>query len=404
MNIWILNHYALTPDMSGGTRHYDFAKELVKRGHEVTIVASSFHYSKLQEMKTYYDNEYLIENIDGIKFIWFKTPPYFNNGIKRVINMLSFTKKAMFLLPKLQLSKPDIIIGSSVHLFAVFAAYRLSKRYKTPFIMEVRDLWPQTLIDMGMSKYHPFIMILGRLERYLYKKSDKIITLLSKADQYIQNLGIKKEKIVWISNGTDLSYCLKENSKVLLKRGKFNVLYTGTHGFANDLDLLIDVANILKSEKSIFFTLLGDGSLKESLQKKANKLKLQNIQFLPSVPKREVYKYLSSADLLYVGLKDLPLYRYGMSMNKVFDYMVVKKPILFVSTLKNSVIEKAKAGTMIRERNPLVIVQCIKKYSTMHQEKRDKIGNNGYSYLEQYFTFTILTDKLEKILIETIRK
>ncbi len=398
MNIWILNHYALTPDMSGGTRHYDFAKELIKRGHQVTIIASSFHYSKLKEMKDYEKKDYLIEDIDGIKFIWFKTSSYFNNGIKRVVNMLSYTKKAIFLLPKLKLSKPDIIIGSSVHLFAVYAAFRLSKRYKTPFIMEVRDLWPQTLIDMGMSKYHPFILALALLEKYLYKKSDTIITLLPKANQYIEKLGIDTKKIVWISNGTNLDNCSYDNLDILLKSDKFNVLYTGTLGVANNLNLLVDVAEILKSEESIFFTIVGDGPLKKRLQKKVDTLQLKNIDFIPSVPKREVFDYLSCADLLYVGLKDLPLYRYGMSMNKVFDYMAAKKPILFVSTIKDSVIQKADAGTIIGNEDAYSVAKSIKKYSCMSKNEREKIGKNGYNYLLKHYTFLVLTDKLESVL------
>ncbi len=401
MNIWILNHHAVTPDMSGGTRHYDFAKELIKRGHQVTIVASSFHYSKLAEMKDYNISEYLIEEIDRVKFIWFKTPPYFTNGIKRVVNMLSYTKKALYILPNLNLKKPDVIIGSSVHLFTVYAAFKLSKRYQVPFIMEVRDLWPQTLIDMGMSKYHPFVIILGQLEKYLYKKADKIITLLPRANLYIQKFGIQKEKIVWISNGADLSNVSKVKTKMYFKNNKFNVLYTGTHGFANNLDLLIDVADELKNDQTIFFTLIGDGSLKKSLQQKADKLK--NIQFLPSVPKSQVYKYLSSADLLYVGLKDLPLYKYGMSMNKIFDYMAVKKPILFVSNVKDNIIEITKAGTVIKEDNPIIVAKCIKDFSLTSKDKLENTGNNGYYYLKQNFTFEVLVDKLEKVLKDSLQ-
>jgi glycosyltransferase involved in cell wall biosynthesis len=404
MNIWILNHHAVTPDMSGGTRHYDFAKELIKRGHIVTIIASSFHYSKYKEMREYKNRDYLIENIDGIEFIWFKTPPYFNNGFKRVINMLSYTKKAIFLLPKLKLDKPDIIIGSSVHLFAVYAALRLSKRYKIPFVMEVRDLWPQTLIDMGMSKYHPFIMILSLLEKYLYKKSDKIITLLPKANQYIEKLGIDSEKIVWISNGTNPASYSSDNFNILLKSNKFNVLYTGTHGFANSLDLLIDAADILKSEKSIFFTLVGDGPLKERLRKKADELGLDNIEFIPSVSKKEVFDYLTCADLLYVGLKDLPLYRYGMSMNKVFDYMAAKKPVLFVSNIKDNIIKKAEAGTVIEHEDAYAVAKSIKEYSYKSKDERKKVGEKGYDYLLEHYTISVLTDKLENLLIEIKRK
>ena len=215
MTIWILNHHALTPQMGGGTRHYDFAKELIARGHQVSIISSSFHYSKYQEMKDYGSKNYIREDIHGVDWLWVKTPPYYGNGISRVKNMLSFTKSVLNITPTLDLPRPDVIIGSSVHLFAVWAAYRLSKRFKTPFVMEVRDLWPQTLIDMGISKWHPFILLLSWLEKFLYKKADKIITLLPKANLYIEKLGIEKEKIVWISNGANIGHTTYQNLSLI---------------------------------------------------------------------------------------------------------------------------------------------------------------------------------------------
>ena len=247
MNVWIINHHALTPDMSGGTRHYDFAKELVSRGYKVTIIASSFHYAKFEEMKVYDENQnYLQETIDGIDFIWFKTPSYSGNGFARVKNMLSFMFSVINKIPKLNLVRPDTILGSSVHLFAVYAAYSLSKKYNTRFIMEVRDLWPQTLIDMGISKWHPFIVLLGWLENYLYQKADKIVTLLPQAHLYIENF-VSSNKIVWVSNGTDINNATKEY-KNKLDKSKFNVVYTGTHGLANNLDIFIPLYTNKKAQ------------------------------------------------------------------------------------------------------------------------------------------------------------
>lgn len=402
MNIWILNHHAVVPSMSGGTRHYDFAKELVKRGHSVTIIASSFHYSKLQEMKEYSKAEYIKEDIDEIKFIWLKTPPYYGNGVTRVVNMLSYMFKAIKILPRLNLEKPDVIIGSSVHLFAVYAAFKLSKIYNTAFIMEVRDLWPQTLIDMGISKWHPFILLLAWLEKFLYTKADKIITTLPKAYLYIENLGIDKKKVEWVSNGTDINN-LKTQYKHKLDSSKFNVLYTGSHGLANNLNILIDVANDLKDDENIHFTLLGDGPLKVQLMQRAEELKLKNITFLASVPKSEVFDYLYSADLLYVGLKDSPLYKYGMSMNKVFDYLFAKKPILFVSSITDNIVALSNAGKVIRKDDKIAISKTIKDFSKMDVLELESYGNNGFKYLKDHFSTEVLVNKLENILESTIK-
>lgn len=399
MNIWIINHHALTPDMSGGTRHYDFAKELIDRGNKVTIVSASIHYATYKEMREYGLNDFIVENIDGIEWIWIKTPPYRGNGIDRIKNMFSFMLGANRIIPKLNLAKPDIIIGSSVHLFAVLAAYKLSQKYKVPFVMEVRDLWPQTLIDMGISKWHPFIILLGWIERFLYKRADKIITLLPKAHLYMEKLGIKKEKIVWISNGTSIKnfeYTEKFDSS------KFNILYTGSMGIANDLSVLVDVANALKYNSCIHFTIIGNGTMKQGLIDKAKNLNIENITFLDPMAKSEIYDYLHSADLLYVGLKNLPLYKYGMSMNKIYDYMSVAKPILFVSDIDENIVELAKCGFVVKNPDIENIADKIKEISQMSGLELEILGKNGYDYMVKNFSIKVLCDKLENTLNEVL--
>lgn len=399
MNIWIINHHALTPDMSGGTRHYDFAKELIARGDKVVIVSASIHYSTYKELKEYNNQDFIEEVIDGINWIWIKTPAYKGNGINRVKNMLSFMRNTTKIIPTLKLEKPDVIIGSSVHLFAVYAAYRLSRRYKVPFVMEVRDLWPQTLIDMGISKRHPFILLLGYLEKFLYKKANKIITLLPKANLYIEKLGIKKEKIVWISNGANIK---NFSHKPKLDSKKFNVVYSGSIGIANDLNILVEAANLLKDNNFIHFTIIGNGAMKDELAAKTKANNLANITFMEPVPKEEIYDYLFSADLLYVGLKNLPLYRYGMSMNKIFDYMSVAKPILFVSEMTENIVEIAQCGFVEKSSNIKQIAKSIELISQMPPSKLEKLGKNGYDYLQNHYSIKVLCDKLENVLKEVL--
>lgn len=398
MNIWIFNHHALTPDMSGGTRHYDFAKELVRRGHSVTIVASSFHYAKYTEMKEYDDKKYIKENIDGIDFIWIRTSPYFGNGVARVKNMLGYTYKVLKIIPKLDLKVPDIIIGSSVHLFAVYAAYRLSKKYNTPFIMEVRDLWPQTLIDMGMSRWHPFIILLGRLEKFLYHKADKIISNLPYAFEYIQKF-VSKDKFIWISNGVDLeniTYVERENTD------KFIISYTGAIGVANNLKLFVEAAESLKDKDDISFRIVGDGAEKDSLIQLVKLKKLKNISIEDSVAKNKVVKILQSSDVLYFNLKDSPVFNYGVSSNKLFDYMASGRVIIYSTTAKNNPIKDAGIGYSIEPDNLEQLKQTILDIYNLSQEERISIGRQIRNYTEQNYSILSLTDKFEKLLEEVI--
>lgn len=399
MNIWIFNHHALTPDMSGGTRHYDFAKELIKRGHSVTIIASSFHYSKYKEMKDYKDKDYLCEKIDGIDFVWIKTPPYFGNGMNRVKNMISYTYKVLKYIPKLNLRKPDIIVGSSVHLFAVWAAYKLSCRFNIPFIMEVRDLWPQTLIDMGISKWHPFIIALGWLEKFLYKKADRIISNLPYAYDYIGKF-VKKEKFIWISNGVDLSnikYIPKE------KNEKFIISYTGAIGIANNLQILLDVAKKFKNNESIYFRIIGEGAEKEKLKSFVKENNLLNVSIENSVPKNEVSNILQNSDVLYFNLKDSPVFNYGISSNKLFDYMASGRVIVFSTKAKNNPIKDANAGYSIAPDDVETLEKTILEIYNLSQEKRDEIGQKIRKYAEDNYSIEILVDKFEKLLEDEIR-
>lgn len=400
MNIWIFNHHALTPDMSGGTRHYDFAKELIKRGHSVTIVASSFHYSKYKEMRDYKNKDYLCEKIDGIDFIWIKTPAYFGNGISRVRNMISYSYKVLKYIPKLNLSKPDIIVGSSVHLFAVWAAYKLSCRYNTPFIMEVRDLWPQTLIDMGISKWHPFIMLLGWLEKFLYKKADKIISNLPYAYEYIGKL-VEKEKFIWISNGVDLSN-IKYTSKE--KSNKFIISYTGAIGVANNLQILLEVTKKLKDNENLYFRIVGEGAEKEKLKTFVKENNLSNVSIENSVPKNEVTNILQNSDILFLSLKDSPLYRFGISLNKLFDYMASGRVVIFAGNSKNNPIKDANAGYSIIPDDVEDLEKTILEIYNLSQEKRDAIGQKIRKYVEDNYSIEILVDKFEKLLEDEIRK
>ncbi len=393
MTIWLINHYALTPEQAGGTRHYDIASELIRRGHDVTIIASSFHYATFNEMKNYPEqSDFLIEMIDGVRFVWVRTKPYQGNGIGRVRNMLEFTWKLRH-LRELELRKPEIIVGSSVHLFAVYGAYRLAKHYSVPFVMEVRDIWPQTLIDMGVSKWHPFVLLLRWLEPFLYRHADMIITLLPRAVEHIETFGIDPRKIIWVSNGVDMRPTENVPAVQRLNPKQFNVLYTGTMGTANNLEVLIAAAERLKALKDITITLVGSGPLKAVLEQKA--AHLSNVTFLSPVPKIEIPQLLKESDVLFVGLKDLPLYRFGMSMNKVFDYMGAAKPIVFASNVPENPVQKAQAGIIVAPDDADSIANALQTLYNDTIEVRESMGHNGLSYVKEHFGIDIIGAKFE---------
>lgn len=405
MNIWIFNRYAITPDLPGGTRHFDLSKELAKRGHRVVILAASFHHQLHKEMRLKPGENWKIEDVDGIRFIWLRTTAYQGNDWRRVRSMVVYMLRAWHLGLKLNrvirdLDKPDVIIGSSPDLLIPLAAYLVSRRYRVPFLMEVRDLWPQTLIDMGGLKPNsPVTYILRALEVFLYKRARKIISVLPLAYKYMIEYGIPTEKIIWIPNGIDISrFSNFDNFKP--SENEFKVIYLGSHGRANALDVLIKAARIIQDKgfESIKIYLIGDGPEKASLIKLAEDLSVSNIYFHDPISKSDVIKYLNEASALLISFKDIDLYFYGISPNKLYDYMAAGKPIISSLRAKVNPVEEARCGINVPPMNPEAMAEAIIKLYEMPEEEREAMGERGRAYVEQHHDIVKLAIRLEEVL------
>ncbi|MEM1589754.1 MAG: glycosyltransferase family 4 protein, partial [Candidatus Bathyarchaeia archaeon] len=231
MNIWIFNHYAIPPDLPGSTRHYDLGRELVQRGHQVVIIATSFHHYMHKETRLRPGEMWKVEDIDGVKFVWLRTPPYQCNDWRRLWNMVAFALRAWWLGRRLAkvvpgIGKADVLIGYSPHLLTPLTTYWVARHYGVPFIVEIGDLWPQTAIDMGvLSVHHPVTKILQLLERFLYHKASRIISLLPFALEYIVSREVPEDKIVWIPNGVDLTQFAVKDPSRRSSESSFQVLY-----------------------------------------------------------------------------------------------------------------------------------------------------------------------------------
>lgn len=409
MNLWVFNHYAHPPDLPGGTRHFDLGRELMRRGHRVAIFASSFHHALHREVRLGPGERWKVEDVDGLKFVWLRTPPYQKNDWRRVLNMLSYMFRAWWLgrrLPKLvpDIGRPDVVVGSSVHLLAVLAAYWVAKRHKAKFIMEVRDLWPQTIIDMGeLSEGSPVVRLLRVLEKFLYRRAERIIVLGPQMSEYIVACGVSQERIVWIPNGVDLSRFDSAAIPEVSHEG-FRVMYLGAHGQANALDVLLEAAKIVQDRGSheIRFVLVGDGPEKPGLMTLAQELGLSNVEFREPVPKTEVPKTLHEADATVFILKDLPLYRYGISLNKLFDYLAASKPLIVGGSPKNNPVEEADCGLTVPLRDPQALAEAVIKLYQMPEEERKAMGRRGREYVEKYHDIAKLAERLEEVLEEVV--
>lgn len=399
MNIWIVNHYALPPSQAGGTRHYTLAKALRQLGHNVIIWASSFnHWTKEDQLKS--GEAYRLEPIEGVPFFWIRTPSYKGNSLARMWNMAVFAYRMWRLGKVAGLEKPDVIIGSSPHLFAALAAERLAARFRVPFILEVRDLWPQTLIDLGnFSPRHPFIVLLERIERHLYRKAAAIITLLPGAKEHMAGKGADPSRIVWIANGIDLE--LVPPPQPPGSEGPFTVMYAGAHGLANGLELALDAACCLEQEgwgERVRFRFIGDGPEKPNLMKKAQCLGLHSVSFEDPVPKKAVYRLLQEADAFLLILRDSPLFRWGISPNKLFDFLSQARPVIFCVNTPFNPVEEVKAGVTVSPANPEALADAIKRLALLSPEERWSMGLRGRKYVEKHHSLNRLANKLEEVL------
>ena len=402
MNIWLVNHYAIPPQQAGGTRHYAFAKKLVERGRKVTIIASSFDHVTRQELRLSNRESSRVEEIDGVRFLWLRTPPYEGNSAQRLWNTMVFARKVLDLRAEDLGGPPDVVLGSSPHLFAAWAAERLARRHRVPFVLEVRDLWPQSLVDLGsFSEGHPFIRWLEYIERGLYRRARRIVTLLPGAADHIAHKGGHPGRIVWIPNGVDLRLLPPPSPPE--PRESLTFLYAGTHGLANHLDYLLEAihhAHGLRPELPAHLRFVGDGPEKPALIQRARELGLKNVAFEDPIPKNRIFEVLASADAFLVALQDTPLYRWGISLNKIYDYLAMARPIVLAApdSVYNNPVEEARAGLTAPSSDPEAYARRLVELTETPAEERWQMGLRGRKYVEDNHDLGRLACKLESVL------
>ena len=399
MKLWIVNHYAIAPDDAGGTRHFSFAQKLSEKGHDVTIIASSANYLSKKDERLAPGEKMQLQFYGNVKFLWVKTPGYSTN-LGRVWSMIWFAITFLISVPKFLKTKPDCILGSSPHLFSALAALFAARKYKARFVFEVRDLWPQSFIDLNiLAKHHPLVILLGLIERVLCKNSDAVITLLPNSFEYLISKGAKKETIFWIPNGVDLSLLPPETP---VKPGPIKTLmYVGAHGIPNDLDFIIDTiteVNRRGLQDKFRFRFIGDGPVKDALIMQAKKAGLVNVSFEPPVAKHLVYKQLSEADAFVLAIRESPLYKWGFSLNKIFDFLAMGRPIALFSSADYDPISDANAGLTVKSREISSAANALINMIELSDQERTRLGENGKKYINERHSIEELSKKMESIL------
>jgi len=401
----MVNHYAVSPSQSGGTRHFTLGRELVRRGHDVTIVASNFDYQTAGDRLPPGEVQG-VETVEGVRFLWLRTPPYRGNTIGRLRNMLAFAARVRGGRPMAGLGRPDVVLGSSPHPFAALAAQSLARRHRVPFVLEVRDLWPQSLVDLGnISTYHPFILLLSAVERRLYRGADRIVSLLPNAAPHMVARGASAERIAIVPNGVDLSSV--GDPEPPGPSELFTVAYAGAHGVANDLGTVLEAAALLRGRPDaghIRFRLIGDGPLKPALKAEAAARGLANVAFDDALPKDMIHAWLQRADAFLMPLKDSPTFRWGVSPNKLFDYLASARPVVYAVNSSNNPVADAGAGVVVPPSDAQAMAGAVLQLAGTPPAERWAMGLRGRDYAMRNHTFPLLAEKLERVLAEAVRR
>lgn len=404
--VWILNHYASAPGFPDPTRHFDLAQRLVRQGFDVTVIASSFRRAAGAESVTGRER-FLTTLVGGVRFVWLRADvTYSANDAARVRNMIEFAWRAWRKGRSCfddSVPRPDVVLGSSPHLVTPLVAWLLARRFRARFVFEVRDLWPETFVAFGVvSRWNPITVGLRLLERFLYRRAATVVSLLPEGWRYIVRSGVPKERIVWIPNGVDPSTA---TAHPVDERRPFTVMYLGSHGRANVLEELLTAAAILqRKNENVQFVLIGAGKEKCSLVDRASSLALSNLEFRDPVAGDEVQRVMAEADAFVVLFEDTSLYRFGISPNKLFDYMNAGKPVILAGDPAHNYVELAECGITVPARSAEALGDAVIRVSEMSREEQRAMGERGRAYVRGHHNWDLLGERLADLLTDLIEK
>ncbi len=402
MKILLINHYAGSPALGMEFRPFYLAREWRRIGHEVHIVAAS--YSHLRQVQPACRDTSLQEKIEGIPYLWLRTPAYVGNGLGRVRNILTFVGRLWAAAPRLAKQfHPDVVIASSTYPADIFPAKRIAVRCQAKLIFEVHDLWPLSpRVLGGMPVWHPFIVAMQVAENRAYRWADRVVSLLPLAREHMVHHGMAPEKFVYIPNGVAVDEWTSSRAPLpeahqrvlaqLRSEGKFIVCYAGSHGVANALEYFVEAAPLLEGSP-VHLVLVGAGPEKPALDARARRLSAQRVTFLPPVPRQGLPALFALADVLYLGWRRCVLYRYGISPNKLLDYMMAAKPVLHAVEAGNDPVAEAQCGLSVEPENPRAIAKGIRQLVALPRQEREGMGARGRAFVLERHDYRILAQQ-----------
>lgn len=397
--IWILNHYAGFPENVPATRTFELAKSLAGAGWDVTVISGSFnHYTFTDDLPP--EAPRIAEQLrDGVRWVFVRGTPYQRNGFRRLKNMLDYARLASRWGRRN--APPDLIIGTTVHPFAAEAARRLSRRYRIPFVYEVTDLWPETLVDLGqVTRLSPLYRTFHRLEHLAFASADGVIGLLPGVAAYAREThGIEPRRFAYVPNGT----LPRPLPLPLPQPAPHTVIYAGGFARAHGMSAIVEAAALLRDSGDDYtFNLYGDGPERIGLQARAQELGLDRVRFHGFVPKTELREIIMRSQVCLCTGDAMPVHRYGISTNKLFDYFDAARPIVFAVDSSNNPVAEAEAGITVPARDGVALAAAIRALGETSELELGAMGARGRKFLEEHHDFDRLAERLRGFLSDVI--
>ena len=398
MNILYLNHNAGSPALGMEYRPYYLAREWVRAGHRVQVVAADFSHVRARQPQAG------DVTIDGIAYRWLPTPPYQGNGLGRVKNIWSFCRQVWAMTDRLVADfQPDAVIASSTYPMDIWVARRIARRAKARLVFEVHDLWPLSPIELsGMSPRHPFIRLVQKAEDDAYRDADVVVSMLPKVHHYMASRGLHLSKLTIVPNGitpdewqgtpAPLRDDVAQAIAARRAAGQTVVGYAGSMGLPNALDHLLDAARLLQAAP-IAFVMVGDGHERARLAQRVAAEGLANVTMLPPIPKAQIPSLLAAIDIAYIGWQRVPIYRFGIAPNKLMDYMMAGCAVLHSVEAGNDPVAESGCGLTVAPESPDAIADGLRRLAALPAAERRAMGACGRAFVLAHHTYPVLAQR-----------
>jgi glycosyltransferase involved in cell wall biosynthesis len=404
MKILFLSHYFPPEVNAPATRTYEHCRRWVERGHEVTVVTCTPHHPMGKVYPGYRNRIFQAERKDGIRVVRVYTYITPNERfVRRTWNYVLYMIMVVLAAPFLH--RTDLVISTSPQFFNGLAGYFVSRIKRCPWVLEVRDLWPASIVAVGAIRNQRLIACLEAIERFVYRKADHIVSVTKAFRRHILARGGRESSITIIRNGVDLQFFIpQEKDQVYAEQlgvaDRFIASYVGTHGMAHGLDVLIQAAERLRSDSKILILLAGDGAERKRLEAEVERRGLTNIRLLGQLPKTDMPRLWSITDVSLVLLRKLDIFL-TVIPSKMFESMAMGKPIILgVAGESAELLEDSGAGICVEPENVDQLVAALRKLANS-EALRLELGDRGQSYVKTRFDRRMLADSYEQVLAAT---